>query len=142
MFKLGGVTVWAVLIALSSCSKPTPYENKSDSELEATASSLDLPQRYDLYYEVYYSSTPRRPILAPKVAEFKEQALSLAVTRASDSGREVLAALAVIRSVSIIHGVSCTPAQEKTLLAVATHEALGATIQRQIVESCSAEANR
>jgi hypothetical protein len=136
MQKLGTVIISLFTIAQSGCMQTSPYEQKNDAELEAMASRLDLGTRYSLYYDVYYSRTPRRAILATKVAEFKESALNMAVQRASKGSEELLAALPIIQSVNTVYGIHCTEKQRQELYSIAGREALGDAVGQQIADSC------
>jgi hypothetical protein len=141
MQKLGTMIALTVALAASSCGSRNPYNDHSDDQLVKDAGTLNLEERYDLYYSVYYSRTPRRPILAPKVAEFKEPALALAIERATRGGKELLAALPIIEAVNVVQGVHCTDRQREELSDLARREGLGETVQQQIVGACGSGDN-
>lgn len=136
MYKPHAVILMLLVSFLTACSPRSPYNAMTDDQLERLAASKGLSERYDLYYDVYYSRIPRRPILAPKVAEFKEKALQMAVQRARIGSKELLAALPVVQAVSIIHSIHCTPEQKSELLEQVRNQALGDEINRQVAYSC------
>lgn len=74
-----------VLLAVASC-KANPYSSVLDETLHAQATSLALPERYDLYVAVLYSRIPNRPIIAEDIAVLGAPAWHYVIGRALAGG--------------------------------------------------------
>lgn len=91
------LTIFAVLVLAGCKPGPTPYSTVPDDELHAKARTLALPERYDLYVEVWRSRIPRRPVLANDVAALGEPAWNYVLARAVDGKvSELLQALPIL----------------------------------------------
>ncbi|MBY9064886.1 hypothetical protein K7957_18275 [Sphingomonas yunnanensis] len=74
-----------VLLAVAAC-KANPYSSVPDEKLHARATSLALPERYDLYVAVLYSRIPNRPIIADDIAALGAPAWQYVMARALAGG--------------------------------------------------------
>lgn len=83
-----------MLITVCSCGRE---ETRTEQQLRNQAAALPLPERYELYLDVYFSRVPRNPILADDVAQLGEPARVYVIERALNADvAEFGAALAVV----------------------------------------------
>ena len=82
---------------LSSCGKQSDDLDVSNRELEVRAARLSLPERYQLYQQVFDRDRPPNVVLAERVADLGGPAFALALQKARQGkANEVSAAIEVI----------------------------------------------
>lgn len=118
-----GAVITALLVICCSCEKPI---HMTDEQLHTKAAGLSLQPRYDLYLQIYKSSTPRNPLLADDIVKLGPPARRYVVRRAlRDTGAELGAALTVLSEFN----VGCSE-HETTMLVKAVENSADSEGQR------------
>ncbi len=85
-------------IILGACSESKKIDDYSEEELRELATTLPLEDRYQLYLELYMSSIPRNPTLAPDVAALGSPARQFVLTEAETADIEEFQAVLSVLS--------------------------------------------